>query len=245
MSLASGAGADYPAAMVKLRKTKRPHIAADLATDEGRRRARNELIWSDHGFLRMRFQNLHQISSEMWRSNQPSPEQIEAHVRERGIATIINLRGVTTRGYYLLEKEACAANGIDLVDFQVFSRDTPSVETIMGAKSLFDTIRYPALMHCKSGADRAGIMSVFYMLFRHGLPIEEATRQLSFKYLHVKQGKTGMLDYFFEAYRRFNAITPKPFIDWVNEDYDRLAVKAEFLETFESRLNIDKLLRRE
>jgi len=235
----------YPAPMVKLRKKKRPHVAADLSTLEGRRRARNELNWGDHGFLRLRFQNLHQISPEMWRSNQPFPEHIEAHVRERGIKTIINLRGVSTRGYYLLEKEACAAHGVDLVDFQVFSLDTPTVEAIFGAKDLFETIKYPALMHCTSGADRAGIMSVFYMLFRQGADFDTATGQLSLKYLHVKQGKTGMLDFFFDAYRRFNAQTPKPFLDWVREDYDRLYVKAAFLETFESRLNIDCLLRRE
>ena len=193
--------------MVKLRKKKKPHVAADLSTPDGRLRARRELIWGDHGFLRARFQNLHQISPEMWRSNQPSPRQIGDHARERGIRTIINLRGTSTRGYYLLEKEACAANGIELIDFQVFSRDTPTVETIFAAKDLFETITYPALMHCKSGADRAGIMSVFYKLFREGAPLDEATGQLSLKYLHVKQGKTGMLDHFFETYRGFNAET--------------------------------------
>jgi len=231
--------------MVKLRKKKRPHMAPDMSTPQGRRRARRELIWGDHGFLRLRFQNLHQISPEMWRSNQPSPEQVAAHARERGIRTIINLRGPSTRGFYLLEKEACEANGVELVDFQVYSRDTPTVETILGAKDLFGAIAYPALMHCKSGADRAGIMSVFYKLFREGAAFDEATRQLSLRYLHVKQGKTGMLDYFFEAYRQFSAHTPKPFLDWVREDYDREAVKAAFLETFESRMNIDRLLRRE
>jgi protein tyrosine/serine phosphatase len=231
--------------MVKLRRNKPKHVAADLTTPDGRRRARRELVWGDHGFLRARFSNLHRISPEMWRSNQPSPRQIEAHARERGIRTIINLRGTTTRGYYLLEKEACEANGIHLVDFQVYSRDTPTVETILAARDLFEAMAYPALMHCKSGADRAGIMSVLYMHFRQGLPIAEAMKQLSLKYLHVKQGKTGMLDYFFESYLRFNAVTPKPFLDWVREDYDRLAVKAEFLETFQSRLNIDRLLRRE
>ncbi|MEM9739887.1 MAG: protein tyrosine phosphatase [Pseudomonadota bacterium] len=231
--------------MVKLRKTKRTHVAADLATPDGRKRARNELIWGDHGFLRLRFQNLHRISDEMWRSNQPSPEQIEVHARDRNIKTIINLRGVSTRGYYLLEQEACAANGIDLIDFQVFSRDTPTVESIMGAKALFGAIQYPALMHCKSGADRAGIMSVLYKLLHQSVPFEEATEQLSLKYLHVKQGKTGMLDFVFDTYRRFNAETPKSFLDWVREDYDRLAVKANFLKTFESRLNVDRLLRRE
>lgn len=231
--------------MAKRKKKKKPHIAPDIATADGRRRARQELIWGDHGFLRVRFRNLHQISDEMWRSNQPSPRQIEDHVRERGIKTIINLRGESTKGYYLLEKEACEAFGVDLVDFQVFSRDTPTREKIFGARDLFNTIRYPALMHCKSGADRAGLMSVLYRLLREEVPFEEAVAQLSFDYLHVKQGKTGILDAFFDAYRQFNAHTPKPFLDWVAEDYDREAVKARFLESFESRLNIDKLLRRE
>lgn len=231
--------------MVKLRKNKPKHVAADLATPKGRLRARRELVWGDHGFLRTRFQNLHQISPEMWRSNQPSPSQIEEHARVRGIKTIINLRGPSTKGYYLLEKEACEAHGIELVNFQAFSRDTPTREAIFGARDLFNEIAYPALMHCKSGADRAGIMSVFYMLFRAGVPFEDAVRQLSLRYLHVKQGKTGMLDHFFDTYRQFNRHTPKPFLDWVAEDYDRLAVKAAFLETFESRLNIDRLLRRE
>lgn len=231
--------------MAKRKKKKKPHIAPDITTSDGRLRARRELIWGDHGFLRVRFRNLHQISDEMWRSNQPSPRQIEDHVRERGIKTIINLRGESTKGYYLLEKEACEAFGVDLVDFQVFSRDTPTREKIFGARDLFNTIRYPALMHCKSGADRAGLMSVLYRLLREEVPFEEAVEQLSFDYLHVKQGKTGILDAFFDAYRQFNAHTPKPFLDWVAEDYDREAVKARFLESFESRLNIDKLLGRE
>ena len=42
-------------------------------------------------------------------------------LRERaGLKTILNLRGESPKGYYLLEKEACARHGIELVDFQVF-----------------------------------------------------------------------------------------------------------------------------
>ena len=233
--------------MVKLRpkKHRRPHVVADLSTPDGRARARRELIWGDHGFLRVRFSNLHQISDEMWRSNQPSPEQIEAHVRERGIRTILNLRGESTKGYYLLEKEACEQLGIDLIDFRVFSRDTPTREVIFEARDLFNSIAYPALMHCKSGADRAGLMSTLYKLLREERPIEEAMEQLSLKYLHVRHGKTGMLDHVFETYRQFNGATPKPFLEWVAEDYDRMALKTEFMNSFESRLNIDRLLRRE
>lgn len=227
------------------RKKKRPHPVLDLDKPEDRRRARYDLVWGDHGFLRTRFRNLHQISDEMWRSNQPGPRQIMAHARERGIKTIINLRGQSPKGYYLLEKEASEAAGIDLVDYQMFSRDTPTPEAIFGARDLFETIAYPALMHCKSGADRAGIMSVLYMHFRKGLPIEEAVEQLSFKYLHVKQGKTGILDFFFQTYLDFAAETPISFSDWISNHYDRLAVKEAFLEDFGKGIAWDKVLRRE
>ena len=184
----------------KKRKKRRPHVAADLSTHDGRQRAERELVLGDHGFLRESFQNLHQISPEMWRSNQPNPRQVAEHAAERGVRTIINLRGESTKGYYLLEREACEAYGIALVDFQVFSRDTPKRETILAARDLFEEIAYPALMHCKSGADRAGLMSALYMILRRAMPVKKAMEQLSGRFLHVKSGKTGMLDAFFESY---------------------------------------------
>ena len=220
-------------------------LKIDLATPAGRRRARNELIWGDHGFLRLKFRNLHRISDEMFRANQPSPEHIEGYARELGIKTIINLRGESAKGYYLLEKEACARNGIELVDFQMFSRDIPPPENVLAAKKLFDSIAYPALMHCKSGADRAGIMAVLYMHFRKGQPIAEALEMLSRKYLHIRQGKTGVLDFFFETYLAEGASNGLSFQEWVEKGYDRAALKAQFLKTRKSKLNVDELLRRE
>ena len=217
----------------------------DLATPAGRRRARNELIWGDHGFLRLRFRNLHRISDEMYRANQPSPEHIDGYAKELGLKTIINLRGASPKGYYLLEKEACERNGIQLVDFQMFSRDAPPQESVLAAKELFDSIAYPALMHCKSGADRAGVMAVLYQHFRKGLPIEQAAEQLSRKYLHIRQGKTGVLDYFFETYLKEGKPKGLTFVEWVQSDYDRKALKERFLKTWKSKMNLDQLLQRE
>ena len=217
----------------------------DLATPAGRRRARKELIWGDHGFLRLKFRNLHRISDEMYRANQPSPEHIAQYAKELGLKTILNLRGESPKGYYLLEKEACARNGIELVDFQMFSRDIPPPENVLAAKKLFDSIAYPALMHCKSGADRAGIMAVLYMHFRKGQPIAEALEMLSRKYLHIRQGKTGVLDFFFETYLAEGASNGLSFQEWVEKGYDRAALKAKFLKTRKSKLNVDELLRRE
>ena len=224
---------------------KKPHTAANLNSSAGRRRAERELILGDHGFLRESFQNLHAISDEMWRSNQPNPRQIAEHKQARGIQTILNLRGPSTRGYYLLEREACLAAGIELIDFQVYSRDVPSVEKVLAARDLFDSIKYPAVMHCKSGADRAGLMSGLYMIFRQGASVAVARQQLSKKYLHLKEGKTGLLDAFFEAYLSQTAETKMPFETWLKETYDPVAVKQDFLNSRTAKLNLDKILRRE
>lgn len=220
-------------------------LPIDLATPAGRRRARKELIWGDHGFLRLKFRNLHRISDEMYRANQPSPEHIARYAKELGLKTILNLRGESPKGYYLLEKEACDRNGIVLVDFQMFSRDIPSPENVLAAKKLFDSIAYPALMHCKSGADRAGIMAVLYQHFRKGQPIDQALEMLSRKYLHIRQGKTGVLDFFFETYLAQGASKGLSFQQWVEKGYDRAALKAKFLKTRKSKLNVDELIRRE
>lgn len=203
------------------------------------------MFWGDHGFLRAGFSNLHGLSDEMWRANQPSPRQIEAHYAERGIATIVNLRGVSTKGYYLLEQETCRRLGIELVDYQVFSRDTPSVEAVLGVRELFTDMTYPALMHCKSGADRAGLMSVLYLIARKEVSLDRAIDQLSARYLHVKHGKTGMLDAFFAAALDAGANEPEAFFEWVATGYDRIAVKAAFLEKTGRQVELDRLLGRE
>lgn len=218
---------------------------ANLSTKEGRKQASNELIWGDHGFLRLKFSNLHKISDEMWRSNQPSPKQIADHARIRGIRTILNLRGESTKGYYLLEKEACERHGITLVDFQIFSRELPKKEKIFEAKSLFETISYPALMHCKSGSDRAGMMSLLYKLLREEVHFEEAALQLSFEFLHIRYGKTGVLDAFVETYLRDNTQSPIEFLDWVDQKYDPVEIKKQFLKEFRSRFNLSEMFGRE
>ncbi|MBY0564793.1 MAG: tyrosine-protein phosphatase [Hyphomonadaceae bacterium] len=217
----------------------------EIETPEGRARARADLIWADHGFLRSRFSNFHWIEDGvMARANQPSPKAIKRYAR-MGFKTILNLRGRSDTGYYLLEREACERYGLALVDFRMHSREPPSREQVRGAKATFDAIAYPALMHCKSGADRAGIMAVLYKHFRMDQPIAEAVEQLGLKYLHVKQGKTGMLDFFFATYLEATKESGKPFLAWVEEDYDKERVKSAFMGEWWANILVDKILRRE
>ena len=216
----------------------------DLNNPKDRKQAYRDLIWGDHGFLRLRFTNRHDLGGDMFRENQPSPKRI-AQLAQEGIKTIINLRGPSPKGFYLLEKEACAEHGIELIDFRVYSRDVHTKEKIRAAKALFESITYPALMHCKSGADRTGFMGVLYRHFHMGDSIEAAlARELTLKKLHVRQGKTGMLDFFFEDYLRISETRDISFLDWVESDYDPVDVKSRFMDQWSGN-PISEILKRE
>ncbi len=216
----------------------------NLSDPKDRQQAYRDLYWGDHGFLRLWFHNHHALGGDMYRENQPSPKRIR-QLADRGIQTIINLRGASPKGFYLLEKEACQQYGIRLIDYRMYSRDVHSVEAIKGACDLFEQIRYPALMHCKSGADRTGIMGVLYKHFKLGQPIAQAIEQLSLKYGHIRQGKTGMLDFFFQDYLRYAAQHDITFIDWVETVYDPVDVKKRFMAGWIGSVVTEKVLKRE
>jgi protein tyrosine/serine phosphatase len=217
----------------------------DLTTAAGRRRAVLDHLWKDHAYLRLGFSNAHWISDELVRTNQPWPFQLKAWA-ERGVRTVINLRGGLHTSFRALEVDACARLGLELVDFVIASRDVPTAEKVLAARTLFESVRYPALMHCKSGADRAGIMGVLYKHFRLGQSIGEAMEQLSPKYLHMRAGLTGVLDYIFERYLAEGEPAGLSFEAWVRTPaYDPAAIKADFRAGWWGTLLTERVLRRE
>src|SRR5262249_21283912 len=156
----------------------------------------------------------------LWRSSQPSPNQI-AFLARRGIRTIVNLRGERDCGSYRLEVAACRRHGVDLVNFaKLRSRAAPSREGVLALGPLFGTIALPALFHCKTGADRAGLVAALFLVLHEGQTVETAMSQLNIRYGHMKRARTGILDAFFEAYLAYNAVTPIPFRTWVETVYD-------------------------
>jgi protein tyrosine/serine phosphatase len=217
----------------------------DLSTFWGRVKAYLDFIFTDHAFLRITWHNAHWISPEMLRINQPWPYQLKRWKR-RGIKTVLNLRGTPDAGHFVLEEEACRKLGLKLVNFTVYSREAPSRDVVLEAKRLFDTLEYPVLMHCKSGADRAGIMSVLYAHFRLGQPFIEARKQLSWKYGHARAGLTGVLDYALERYIAEADAEGHTYESWVSRpEYDHKAIKAEFKAGWWGSLLTEKILRRE
>ena len=89
-------------------------------------------------------------------------------------------------------------------------------------------------------------MSVLYLHFRKGVPIREAMSQLSLKYLHIRAGKTGVLDYTFERYLAEGEPAGQTFLEWVDSPaYDPDAIKADFRSNMWGRALTETVLRRE
>lgn len=215
-----------------------------LDTASGRLRAWADALLVDHAILRVAWRNRAVVEEgRLYRSNQPLPFHLAREAR-RGIRTVINLRGVRDCGSDVLAREACARLGLAMIDAPFESRGAPHKERILRLAGLFETIAYPALIHCKSGADRAGLVAAIYLLLR-GRPVAEAAAQLSWRFGHVAAGTTGILDAFLERYAAAQAESGIGFLDWVRGPYDEQALREDF---HASRLGIfvtDRLLRRE
>jgi uncharacterized protein (TIGR01244 family) len=229
--MASGPAKPFSLASKYRRRQRRIERWRRPLTTKGQRlRAWLSMMLTDHGFLRLVYPNRHQVSNKLWRSAQPLPRDI-AWAARNGIKTVVNLRGGREFGCWPLENEACAAAGIRLVDMPLYARGVPRPESIRWARELFDSIEYPALIHCKSGADRTGLAAALYLLLHEGRPIEEARAQLHGRYGHFRWTATGVLDAFFDAYERDARGRQLRFLEWVESAYDPAALNRTFEPT--------------
>jgi protein tyrosine/serine phosphatase len=204
----------------------------------------------DHGFLRSLYSNAYQLPGGLIRANQPSPQRLSEYQRDFGIKTVFNLRGGNTQNpAWRLESQACSELGLKMIDLRFLSRSFPHKEDIFAAREAIRQADYPALAHCKSGADRAGFFSVLYRIYRLGEPVAEAMSELGPKFGHFRWSKTGVLDEFFEAYLEAHRTTNIGFDEWVEQAYDRNALSQKYVHRgVMYRLGdflVDRILRRE
>ncbi len=204
-----------------------------------------DMLFVDHGLVRYAYFNMHRVADGLWRSGQPTPHHLR-RLRRAGVRTIINLRGRRdTCGSYILEREACARLGLSLVDFPIRSRSALERGTLLAAARVFDEVTYPALLHCKSGADRAGMMATLFLFLREGVPLRQAMAQLSLRYGHIRQARTGIIDRVFECFLADTDGSRGAFLPWVETAYDPLRLDAEFRESLLAGFLVNSLLRRE
>lgn len=126
------------------------------------------------------------IAGELYRSAQPSASAIESYAKEYGIKTVVNLRGENEKSSWY-EKEVAVSEklGIKHIDFSMLaSRQLTPAEADRLLALLKDAPK-PILIHCRSGADRTGLVSVLYSQQIAGIPEDQAEKQLSIFYGHV------------------------------------------------------------
>jgi len=202
-------------------------IGSEISSPQARRRARWHLLFVDHGILRGFWTNLHEIAPGVWRSNQPDGKRIAAY-KNMGMRAVVNLRGTRRRSNYLFEQEACAAHGITLVSHALSARSLVKREVLLALLDTFETIERPFVMHCKSGADRAGLAAALYLLHMTSATPAQARQQLSIRYLHIRTSKTGILDHMLDAFQADHERSPIAIKDWLANKYDRDALTQSF-----------------
>nr|WP_203330593.1 tyrosine-protein phosphatase [Rhodovastum atsumiense] len=216
-----------------------------LDTPGGRRLAWMDSLLVDHAVLRLAWTNAGAvIPGRLYRCNHPTPGRLTALVGRWGIRTVINLRGATGNGSDALSRERARQLGLFFVDMPLSSGQPPARDSVLALAAALQTMEEPGLVHCKSGADRAGFAGVVFLLL-NGVPTAEAlAAQLSLRWGHLARSRAGILDTFFQAYA-LEAEGRKAFLDWVREDYDPDAIARSFVPGRCGRFINDRVLRRE
>lgn len=149
------------------------------------------------GYLRLTG-NIHEVEAgKVYRSGQLWPSQLSSLLREKGIRTVINLRGENPdRAWYTDELQVTKAAGVRHISVPMSANREPSDAVLVALIDTLGTAQQPVLIHCEAGADRTGLASALYKLtVQHQSP-QEADGQLSFWYGHFPwlTSRTGAMD---------------------------------------------------
>ena len=219
----------------------------DISPPAGRRGAWLNSLLVDHAVLRISWRNWGVVEAgRLYRSNHPLPWQLAQAKRRHGLRTVLNLRGNRpVCGSDVLGRARAQSLGLVHADAPFESRGAPHKDRIQRLAALFAELPEPILIHCKSGADRTGLVAGIWLLLQ-GRPVDAAIAQLHWRFGHLAASKTGILDAFFRDYAAFLAAQgPKPFLDWLREDYDEAALRARFHSQAWADRIVDGVLRRE
>ncbi|MES2964963.1 MAG: dual specificity protein phosphatase family protein [Bdellovibrionota bacterium] len=157
--------------------------------------------------------NFHEIDKgKMYRSAQLTGAEFEQVIKNRGIKTIINLRGeFPNADWYVKEAAAARKHGVQLVNIHMSAENIPHRENLIMLLDTLKTAPRPLLIHCKAGADRTGEASALYQMLYMGKTRKEALNMLTTKYDHVRIFKPGKSYFIREVWQGET---------WAYEDYE-------------------------
>lgn len=224
--------------------SKKISFDPSLSRSSDRCKAWLDSLFVDHSIFRLVWSNFDiVIPDKVYRCNHPTPARLRKLAQKYHIKTILNLRGHRDCGSDVLSRTAAKQLGITLLDLPFESRGAPHKDRILNLARIYPTLEFPILIHCKSGADRAGLVAALIMLLEHKT-LEEAIDQLSWRFGHFKQAKTGILDQFFIYYYQQTS-GKTDFLTWVEQEYHEDLLRKKFKPKGFSSFITDRILRRE
>jgi protein tyrosine/serine phosphatase len=131
--------------------------------------------------------NFHEVlAGQLYRSNQPSVEELVRYTKENGIRTVINLRGTNeSQAWYQDEIKTSRELGLNHIDFGMSASQELDMNQVNQLVAIMRDAPKPILIHCKAGADRTGLATALYLSRVALLSEKEAESQLSIRYGHV------------------------------------------------------------
>jgi protein tyrosine phosphatase (PTP) superfamily phosphohydrolase (DUF442 family) len=146
-------------------------------------------------------------------------------IREKGIRTILNLRGPNPdQPWYRAELAASKAANVTHIDLPMASDQWLSHEQAESLLSVLDTCDFPLLIHCEFGAERTGLVSAVVELLDPASSLDDAEGQFTLRHLFlpIKDGRV-MLGHLrqYEAWlaARGEPHSPDRFRRWLARDY--------------------------
>ncbi|MCW3473605.1 beta-lactamase hydrolase domain-containing protein [Limobrevibacterium gyesilva] len=216
----------------------------DLASPGGRALAWLDSMLVDHGALRLVWSNWGVVvPGRLYRCNHPTPGRLARAARRYGLRSVINLRGATRSGSDALSREQAGRLGLAFFDVPMSSGHAPSRERLLALAEALRTAPAPVLLHCKSGADRAGFAASVFVLLEGGTTAQ-ALRHLSLRFGHLRRSRAGVLDALLLRYAA-EAEGRKSFLDWVREEYDAADLTRSYRAGHFASFLTERILARE
>jgi protein tyrosine/serine phosphatase len=146
--------------------------------------------------------NFHPITEgEAYRSSQLDKDELEYYIKKNNIRSVLNLRGANVdKPWYREEINVCAEHKVMHHDVPLSASREPTDEEIQKIMEIFISAPRPILIHCKSGADRAGLVAAMWKVVVDKEPKSIAEKQLSIMFGHLPVGSAIAMDLFFQKW---------------------------------------------
>lgn len=153
--------------------------------------------------------NFHIVAQDvMYRSRQLDKEELIHYINVYQIKSIVNLRGKNVGSdWYQDEIRVAQELGVTHYDYGISANRDVSNEDLNAIIGILRDAPKPILIHCKSGADRTGLIASLYQYALGGRSAEDAAGQLSMWYGHLPffWNSTAAMDRTFQRYVSMHA----------------------------------------